>query len=52
MRIGQRINELHIDAHLIVRFLHAPFENVRDTELLRDLGKIIRSAFEMLRRGA
>src|SRR4029077_9974830 len=52
MRVGQRINELHIDAYLIVRFLHAAFENVRHTELLRDLGKIIRRAFEMLCRCA
>jgi hypothetical protein len=52
MRVGQRINELHIDAHLVVRFLHAAFENVRHAKLLRDLGEIVRRAFEMLRRCA
>jgi len=35
---------LHIDPHLISYFLHATLKNVRDTELLRDLSEIGRSA--------
>ena len=34
MRIGQRVDQLHIHADLIVRFLHAAFEDVGDAELL------------------
>lgn len=51
MRVGRRVNELHIHPHLIVRLLHAPFENVHHTELLRDLRQIIGRALETLRRG-
>ena len=40
MRVGQRIDQLHIDAHLIVRFLHAAFEDVHDSELFCDLAQI------------
>ena len=52
MGVGQRIDELHIYADLIVGFLHASFQNVRHSKLLRDLGQILRRAFEMLRRCA
>ena len=48
MRVGESINELHIHANLIVCFLHAAFENIRDAELLRNLREIIRRTFEML----
>ena len=37
MGIGQSVDQLHIHPHLIVRFLHAAFDDVRDAELLRDL---------------
>src|SRR6266566_7799505 len=39
-------------AHLIIRFLDAALQNVHHAELLRDLRKIIRRTFEMLRRSA
>src|SRR5439155_24662795 len=52
MRVSEGVDKLHIHANLIIRFLHASFEDVRDAELLRDLGKIVRCAFEVLRRGA
>ena len=31
MRVGQRVDQLHIHAHLVVRLLHAAFEDVRIT---------------------
>ena len=40
--IGLRVNQLHIDPHLIGRFLHATLKNVRYAQLLRDLGDIVR----------
>ena len=52
MCVGNGINQLHVDADLIVRFLHAAFENVGHAKLFPDLGKVIRRAFEMLRRCA
>ena len=52
MRVGQSVNQLYVDAHLIVSFLHTAFQDVHYAELLRDLGKIIRRAFEMLCRRA
>ena len=42
--IGLRVNQLHIDPHLIGRFLHATLKNVRYSKLLRDLGEIARFA--------
>ena len=33
MRVGQRVDQLHIHAHLIVRLLHAAFEDVHHTQL-------------------
>ena len=52
MRVIQRVDQLHIHAHLISRFLYAAFENVRYAELLRDLRQIFRRTFEILRRRA
>ena len=52
MRVAHRIDELHIDAHLIVRFLHAAFENVHHPELLRDVAQIRWRALESLGRRA
>ncbi len=37
MRVVHSVDQLHIDAHLIVRFLHAAFEDVHYAELLCDL---------------
>ena len=37
--IGLRVNQLHIDPHLIGRFLHATLKNVRYAKLLRDLAR-------------
>ena len=50
MRIGHRVNELDVDAHLVARFLHASFQNIRDAELPCDLGQIGRRALESLCR--
>ncbi len=52
MCVGESVDELHIHPDLIARFLHAAFQNVGHPKLLRDLGKIVRCAFEMLRRCA
>src|SRR6516164_5539759 len=51
MGIGLRVNQLHIDSHLIGYFLHATLKDVRDTELLRDLAEIGRFAL-ILPRGS
>src|SRR5215831_2957966 len=50
--IGLRIDQLHIDPHLIRRFLDATLKNVRHAELLRDLGEVTRLALVPLRRRA
>src|ERR1043166_10167943 len=50
MRIGESINELYVDTHLVVRLLHAAFKDVRDAELTRDVWQIRWCAFEALRR--
>jgi hypothetical protein len=52
MRVRERVDQLHIDPHLIVHFLHAAFENVQRTELLRDIGQILGRTLEFLRRRA
>ena len=52
MRIRLSVNQLHIDPHLIGRFLHAAFKNVRDTKLLCDLGEFARFALIALRGSA
>ena len=40
----------NVHADLIGGLLHAAFQNVGHAKLLRDLGEIVRRAFEMLRR--
>src|SRR5262249_38404262 len=52
MGIGLCIHQLHIDPHLISYFLHASLKNGRDTELLRDVPEIGRSALILLRGSA
>ena len=52
MRVAPGVNQLHIHANLVGRSLHTTFENVRYTELLRDLRKIIGRTFKSLGRGA
>ena len=52
MGIGLRVNQLHIDPHLIGHFLHATFKDVRDAKLLRDLAEIGRFALILLRGSA
>ena len=52
MAVGQGVDELHIHPHLIARFLHAAFDDVHHSKLLRNLGKVIRRALEVLRRSA
>src|SRR4030095_2533843 len=51
-RIGLRVNQLHIDPHLVARFLHATLKNIRYAKLLRDLGEILRLALIALRGSA
>ena len=51
MRVIQRIDQLHADPYLLIRFLDASFENVRDAQLLRDFLEIRRRALVTLRRG-
>ena len=50
MRVSQSVNKLHIHPHLVLHFLDATLQDVRDAELLRDLRQIFRHAFEMLGR--
>jgi hypothetical protein len=52
MGIGLGINQLHIDPHLIGRFLHAAFKNVCYAKLLGDLGEIARFVLILLCRSA
>ena len=52
VRVSNSVDELHIHPHLIAGLLHAALQNVGDAKLLRDLGKIVRRAFEVLCRGA
>ena len=52
MGIGLRVNQLHIDPHLVGRFLHAPLKNVGYTKLFRDLAEIARFALILLRRSS
>ena len=41
MRVGRGMDQLHIDPHLVARFLHAALQNICYAQLLRDLGQII-----------
>ena len=50
MGISDRIDQLHIDPHLVVRLLHTAFENVHHPKLLRDFAQIRRHSFEPLGR--
>ena len=50
MRVGQGIDQLHIDADLIARLLHAAFQDVQDAELFRDVRQVFWRTFEFLRR--
>src|SRR6266404_4145702 len=52
MRVAVRLNELNVDVHAVARLLHAAFENVRNTQLARNLRQIFRRAFVMRRRSA
>ena len=49
MRIIRGSDQLHIDAHVIICFLHATFEEIGDAELVRNLRKILRCVFITLR---
>ena len=40
MRVSQRVDELDIHANLIVRFLHAAFDDVHYAKLLRDFTQV------------
>ena len=42
MRVGGGFDQLHVDANLIARFLHASFQDVGNAELLGDLGEVAR----------
>ena len=48
MRVGLRINQLHIHPHLVVCFLDTAFQNVRDPKLLCNVWQIFRRTLEML----
>ena len=53
MRVRLRVDQLHVDAHLIARFLHAAFENVRHAKLLaRFRDRFAGFALVLLRRRA
>ena len=49
MRVAQRIDQLHVDAHLVVGFLYAAFEDVSDPELPGDIAQVRGRALEALR---
>src|ERR1700693_5828411 len=52
MSVGQSVDELHIHADLVIGFLRAACEDVRDAELSRDLPQVVRRGLESLRRCA
>ena len=52
MGISLRVDQLNIDPHLVGRFLHAAFKNVRYAKLLGDLAEIPRFALILLRGSA
>ena len=49
MRVGQRVDQLHIHAHLIVRLLHAALQDVRHAKFPRDIAQIVRRTLIFLR---
>ena len=50
MRIIRGCDQLHIDAHLIICFLDATFQEIGDAELVRNLGGTLRRVRVTLRR--
>ena len=52
MRVVERIDELHVYPHLVIRFLHAALHDMHHAKLLRDFTQIGRRALEPLRRCA
>ena len=52
MAIGQGVQQLHINVHLVVGFLDAAFENIGNSKLARDLTQVFGSAFVTLSRAA
>src|SRR6266496_3229086 len=49
MGISLRVDQLNSDSHVVGRFLHATFKDVRNTKLLRDVAEIPRFALILLR---
>src|SRR5206468_2717411 len=52
MGISLRVDQLNSDSHVVGRFLHAAFKNVRYAKLLSDLAQIPRFALILLRGSA
>ena len=52
MGVVQRVDQLHINPHVIGRFLDATFENICHPKLLGNLAQIVRRAFVLLRGSA
>jgi hypothetical protein len=52
VRVGFRLDQLHIDVDAIASLLHASFQNMTDTQLARDLGQVLRGAVIMRGRSA
>ena len=48
MSVVHGVNELNVDPHLVVGFLHAAFDDVHDPELPGDFTQVRRRAFEAL----
>jgi hypothetical protein len=40
--------QLHVDAHGVAALLHAPFQDVGDAKLPRDLGQVSGTLFELI----
>ncbi len=51
MRVGLRVDQLHVHAHLLPGLLNVAFQNVRHSKLLRDLGEVPRVALILPSRG-
>jgi len=52
MSVVTRVNELDVDANLVVSLLDAAFQDVSDSKLLRNLVDVSGGAFEPLGSGA
>ena len=48
MRVVRRVDQLHIDPHLFAGLLYSAFQNICDTQLLRDFPQVIRRALVFL----